>query len=75
MFLTEFTPSYSLTHNGDDAPQKVNTDFSSSVKLRFKFQLSVRTAGFGISCALKCLHGATRLAACGELKVRTVQER
>ena len=21
MFLTEFTPSYSLTHNGDDAPQ------------------------------------------------------
>jgi len=21
-FLTEFTPSYSLTHNGDDAPQK-----------------------------------------------------
>ena len=21
MFLTEFTPSYSLTQNGDDAPQ------------------------------------------------------
>jgi len=24
--LTEFTPSYSLTHNGDDAPQNSEDD-------------------------------------------------
>jgi len=33
VFLTEFTPSYSLTHNGDDAPQnpvlQVNSDTNS----------------------------------------------
>ena len=31
MFLTEFTPSYSLTHNGDDAPQSARS-FKPSIK-------------------------------------------
>ena len=44
MFLTEFTPSYSLTHNGDDAPQNTKFFLYDLASLRDGILRSGRTA-------------------------------
>jgi hypothetical protein len=42
VFLTEFTPSYSLTHNGDDTPQDyvVDLEIPLNYEVRFRYDRS-----------------------------------
>ena len=42
MFLTEFTPSYSLTHNGDGTPQDyvVDLEIPLNYEVRFRYDRS-----------------------------------